>query len=225
MPASCMCEGGRLLPTLREDLDRYVYLAQQQHAVPGRLVALRLGLMSQGLWATVAYRLNHYGEFCRRSRSRALIPHVLHRVIMLLTRIHIDPHAHIGAGLKFPHGGHVVIGPVRMGSNCDIYHGVTLGAGENALVDRPFQSDLPTLGDRVWVGPGAVVAGGVVIEDDAVVGANSLLVRDVPARGVVIGVPTRLVSRRGSFTHIAYRNMDSDDERKLALAADPEAAG
>jgi hypothetical protein len=70
----------------------------------------------------------------------------------------------------------------------------------------------------VWVGPGAVIAGEATVGDDASVGANSLLVRDVPPRGVVLGVPARLVSRQGSFTQIKYRDMDSDDERKAALA-------
>lgn len=90
--------------------------------------------------------------------------------------------------------------------------------------DRPSSGrDVPALGDRVWVGPGAVIAGGVTVGDDVAVGANSLLVRDVPPRGVVVGVPARLVSRLGSFAQILYREMDSDEGRKAALAADPEA--
>jgi serine O-acetyltransferase len=107
--------------------------------------------------------------------------------------------------------------------NCDIYQGVTLGTAATTI-DEPYSKPgAPTLGDRVWVGPGAVIAGDVTVSDDASVGANSLLVRDVPPRGVVIGVPTRLVSRRGSFAQIFYREMDHDGERKVSLAADPEA--
>ncbi|MGO8889868.1 MAG: hypothetical protein ACLP8X_15520 [Streptosporangiaceae bacterium] len=93
----------------------------------------------------------------------------------------------------------------------------------STLEHRTSKPPLPTLGDRVWVGPGAVVAGDVAIGDDASVGANSLVVRDVPPRGVVLGVPARLVSRRGSFTQVRYREMDNDDERKASLAADSEA--
>ena len=70
----------------------------------------------------------------------------------------------------------------------------------------------------MWVGPGAVIAGELTVGDDAVMGANSLLVRDVPPLGVVLGVPARLVSRQGSFAQILYRGMDNDDKRKLALA-------
>jgi serine O-acetyltransferase len=213
-----MCEGGGLRSALREDLDRYVYRIEHQHGVSGRFVPLRLGLLTQGLWATAAYRLNHYARHGRRSRRLTVVPDIVHRVIMVLTGIHIDPDAHVGPGLKIPHSGNITIGPVRIGTNCDIFQNVTLGASESTLSERQYRPDLPTLGDRVWVGPGAVVAGGVTVGNDAVVSANSLLVRDAPARGVMIGVPARLVSRQGSFTQITYRTMESDDERKLALA-------
>jgi serine O-acetyltransferase len=184
----------------------------------GLLTALQIVLMQQGVWATVAYRVDHYMRYCRRSRLSAIVPHFLHRVISWFTGIHIDPHAHIGAGVKFPHAGQIIIGPVQMGTNCDIYQGVTLGASESTFGRRSSGPDVPTVGDRAWIGPGAVIAGNVAVENDASVGANSLLVRDVPTRGVMIGVPARLVSRQGSFAQIHYRNMDSDDERKLALA-------
>jgi serine O-acetyltransferase len=70
----------------------------------------------------------------------------------------------------------------------------------------------------VWVGPGAVITGPIQIGSDASVGANSVLLRDVPPRGVVLGVPARLLSRKGSFTQIYYRGMDHDPERCLARA-------
>jgi serine O-acetyltransferase len=136
----------------------------------------------------------------------------------LLTQMEIDVHAHIGSGLWIPHGGYIVIGPVRIGRNCGIHQGVTLGARGSDLDGDQFRSSIPTLGDRVWVGPGAVIAGGATLGDDVAVGANSLLTRDVPPRGVVLGVPARLISRQGSFAQIVYRDMDSDDERKASLA-------
>jgi serine O-acetyltransferase len=207
---------------IREDLDRYVFVIQQQRPMHGMLVSLRIGLLSQGLWATMAYRWNHYAQHQVHSRWRRLLPYTVHRAVMAFTGIHIDSSAHIGPGLAFAHGGHVVIGPVRMGRDCDIYQGVTLGAGMN-FDERHPRSGFPALGNRVWVGPGAVVAGGVTIGDDAVVGANGLVVRDVPPRGVVVGVPARLVSRSGSFAQVLYRGMDTDAERSAALAADPQA--
>jgi serine O-acetyltransferase len=167
--------------------------------------------------------LNHYARHRVRSRLLRVLSSVFHRIITALTGIHIDGQAHIGPGLKFPHGGRIEIGPVQVGGNCDIYQGVTLGNAASTL-DEPYsRPGVPTLGDRVWVGPGAVVAGDLTIGDDASIGANGLIVRDVPPRGVVIGVPARLVSRHGSFAQVMYRGMDSDEERKASLAADPEA--
>jgi serine O-acetyltransferase len=216
-----VCEGGALRAALREDLDRYVYVAQHQQGMGGATLPLRIGLMSQGLWATAAYRWNHYARHRVRSRPLAVLPHTFHRAVMALTGIHIDAEAHIGGGLAFAHGGHVVIGPVRIGRNCDIYQGVTLGAAMS-LDDRHSRPGAPTLGDRVWVGPGAVVAGDVTVGDDAAVSAISLVARDVPPRGVVLGVPARLVSRRGSFAQVMYRGMETDDDRNGSLAADPD---
>jgi serine O-acetyltransferase len=222
--AVCVCEGGGLRAAFRDDLDRYVFVNQRQHGVTGLLLPLRIGLMSQGLWATMAYRLYHYVRYRLHSRLLGVLTYVLHRIVMALTGIHIDGRAHIGPGLKFGHGGPIIIGPGRIGRNCDIFQYVTLGGSESTLDDSHYdRPQSPTLGDRVHVGPGAVIAGDVTVGDDVAVGANSLVVRDVPPRGVVVGVPARLVSRRGSFAQVMYREMADDDERSVALAADPEA--
>jgi serine O-acetyltransferase len=219
--AACVCEGTGLRAALRADLDRYVFVAQRQQGQTGWLLPLRIGLMSQGMWATAAYRLNHYTRHRFRSRLPGVAPKAFHRAIMALTGIHIDPGAHIGPGLVFAHGGHIVIGPVRVGRHCDVYQGVTFGASMS-LDDQHPRPGAPALGDRVWVGPGAVIAGAVTVGNDAAVSALSLVVRDVPPRGVVVGVPARLVSKRGSFAQLMYRGMDDDDERGAALIADPE---
>jgi len=225
MPAACVCESGGLRAALRADLDRYVLVVQAQHGSTGPLVPLRAWFLSQGLWATSAYRLIHYARYRRRSRLLGVVPFFFHLIAIAITGINIDASAHIGPGLRIPHGGYIVIGPVRIGRHCDIFQGVTLGASLSTVDYGYSKSPVPTLGDRVCVGPGAVIAGEVTVGDDASVGANSLLVRDVPPRGVVLGVPARLVSRRGSFAQILYREMDNDDERKVALAEDPEGDG
>jgi serine O-acetyltransferase len=123
-------------------------------------------------------------------------PQIFQRVILALTGIDISAHAHIGPGLYIPHGGYIVVGPVRAGKNCNFYQGVTLGKSVSTLDNPHFKSLVPTLGDGVWVFPGAVIVGDVTVGDDAAVSANSLVVRDVPPGGVVMGVPARLVSRR-----------------------------
>jgi serine O-acetyltransferase len=146
----------------------------------------------------------------------------LQRVVLTLTGIEISPHAHIGHGLYIPHGGYIVVGPVQVGRNCNFYQGVTLGQSINTLDKPGFEPLVPILGDGVLVFPGAVIVGDVTVGDDAFVSANSLVVRDVPPGGVVLGVPARLVSRRSGPSPGDAREMVEDGERNAASAADAE---
>lgn len=227
MTVGCVCEDGSLRAALREDFDRYVFSAEMSRAqgVERRLSPRWESFLQRGLWATTVYRLAHYARHSRRSRWLSPLAFVFQQVILTLTSIEISPAAHIGPGLWIPHEGYIVIGPVPVGRNCEIFQGVTLGARQSTIprTDPGPGIGVPTLGDRVWVGPGAVITGRITVGDDATVGANSLVTRDVPPRGVMLGVPARLISRRGSFNQIAYRGMDADEGRKASLAADPEA--
>lgn len=230
--APCACEGGGLRAALRKDLDRHVFLSratQSQPGAPGGMPPVVEALLQQGMWAILAYRLSHHARYRLRSRLLSILSAIFQLAVVMTTSIEISPDAHIGPGLWIPHGGYIVIGPVRMGSHCEIFQGVTLGARESTIPQTEAAGEpkpgptVPTLGDRVWVGPGAVVTDRITVGDDATVGANSLVVRDVPPRGVMLGVPARLISRRGSFAQITYRGMDEDAGRAAALAADPEA--
>jgi len=217
MPATCVCEGASLRDAIRQDIDRYVAAAERD-GLSGALARVRVPL-SLKVWAVANYRVSH--ALLTRVRPR-LIGRVLgglsfigQRVLSAVTGVEIDPHAHLGPGLMVPHDGHIVIGPARVGRHCTISHSVTIGQGLQG--DGPAHDDTPVLGDRVWVGPGAVIAGPIKVGSDASVGANSVLLRDVPPRGVVLGVPARLLSRKGSFTQIYYRGMADDPARLLAL--------
>ena len=91
-----------------------------------------------------------------------------------------------GPGLCIVHlGGLVVNASARVGAHCRIHQFVTIGSKRGKS---------PTIGDRVWIGPGAVVAGGIIIGDDAVIGANAVVLDDVVAGTTVAGNPARLVS-------------------------------
>jgi serine O-acetyltransferase len=224
MSGACGCEGGRLCSVVRADADRYLFWAQRDGR-SGVLAYLRVAVLSPGLWALLSYRLTHQAATRLRPRrlgsAVAMVLQLLQQVMLVLTNIEIDPRAHIGAGLMFPHSGPIVIGPVRIGANCTISHGVTLG--HSATDEDPDRWSTPTLADRVWIGPGAVLAGGLDIGADAAIGANSVVTRDVPPRGVVLGVPARLISRKGSFAQIGYRGMAEDPARAAALVGvDPE---
>ena len=93
------------------------------------------------------------------------------------TGIEIHPGATIGRGLLIDHGMGVVIGETAViGDDCQLYHGVTLGGTGKQHAKRH-----PTLGDRVMIGAGAKCLGNITIHDDAKVGANAVVISDVPA--------------------------------------------
>lgn len=224
MPVACVCEGVGLREALREDLDRYVFdiqVARGQLGTNGGMARRLEVALHRGLWAVLAYRLGHYARHKRHSGLLGLLSGVFRQMVVVGTGIDISPDAHIGPGLWMPHGGYIIIGAVRIGRNCNIFQGVTLGNRESTVfvLEPGAEPRVPTLGDRVWVGAGAVVADSITVGDDATIGANSLVTRDVPPRGVMVGVPARLVSRNGSFTQVKYRGMDEDEDRNLALAA------
>lgn len=219
MPATCVCEGASLRDAIGQDIDRYVAIAERDgHS--RALTRLRVPL-SLKLLAVANYRVSHFLLYRVRPRivGRVLggLSFIAQRVFTAITGVEINPHAHLGPGLLIPHDGHIVIGPVRVGRHCTISHSVTLGQGLQG--DDAAHEDTPVLGDRVWVGPGAVIAGPIQVGSDASVGANSVLLRDVPARGVVLGVPARVLSYKGSFSQVYYRGMAEDPERRLALEA------
>src|SRR5579862_5342296 len=88
----------------------------------------------------------------------------------------------IGAGLELPHPNGVVIHhEAKIGANCRLFQQVTIGTGP--------KPGLPQIGARVWVGAGAKILGGVVIGDDAIIGANSVVITDVPENCVAVGIP------------------------------------
>lgn len=106
----------------------------------------------------------------------------------------------VAPGLKLPHPQGIVIGRgAAIGEDCTILHRVTLGEryGDGADPEHEY----PHLGARVVVGAGAAILGGVRVGDDAVIGANAVVVRDVDAADVMVGVParsTRAVTHAGA---------------------------
>jgi len=133
---------------------------------------------------------------CRSSRSALLnglpaIAHVLSYLNQILFGIEISPRCAIGPGIFFPHTSGTVIGASKIGRNVTIFQGVTLGARQ---IDMNYDLALrPEVGDFVVVGAGAKVLGGISLGDNVSVGANSVLLKSVPANTTVAGVPAREV--------------------------------
>ncbi|MBI5331465.1 MAG: serine O-acetyltransferase [Betaproteobacteria bacterium] len=109
----------------------------------------------------------------------------------LVTNIDIHPGATLGRRFFIDHGAGVVIGETaEIGDDCTLYHGVTLGGTTWNKGKRH-----PTLGHGVVIGAGAKVLGAITLGDQVRVGAHSVVVKDVPARRTVVGIPGRVVLR------------------------------
>ena len=106
-----------------------------------------------------------------------------------ITLIEIHPGAKLGKNLFIDHGIGLVIGETAVvGDNCRLYHGVTLG-GVNIDPGKRH----PTLRDGVLVGAGAQILGDITIGPNSRVGANSVVIRDVPADVTVAGIPAKII--------------------------------
>ena len=123
-----------------------------------------------------------------------------HRLSMLLG-VYVDPTTEIGPGLYIGHPCGIIINKrCRIGANCSIAAHVTLGRKS-----REPKEGCPSLGDRVYVGTGAVIIGAICIGDDAAVGANAVLTKDVPEKAVVAGIPAVIISDRGSEGYVTWQ--------------------
>jgi serine O-acetyltransferase len=183
-------------------------------------------LFSQGLWACAVYRL--FYPFVRaESRVLRRCAHLASMValkwIEIVAGISLPPESEVGAGLFIGHFGGIVINPrTTLGRNCNVNHGVTIGSGGRKMQEGESVEGVPSFGDRVYIGPGACVFGRISIGNDVAIGANAVVTRDLPERAVAVGVPAKIISRRGSFLYVNYLGMETDPERQqsLAMAAD-----
>lgn len=142
-----------------------------------------------GFHALLFYRLAH-ALWVRKWRFLARLLSHLGR---MFTGIEIHPGARIGRGFFIDHGMGVVIGETaEIGDDCTLYHGVTLGGTSWAKEKRH-----PTLGNNIVVGAGAKVLGPFKVGDNSKIGANSVVVREVPENSTVVGVPGRVVYANG----------------------------
>lgn len=104
----------------------------------------------------------------------------------------------IGEGLYIGHSGGIVIhGDAQIGDYCNLSQGITIGVSI-----RGKKAGIPKIGNRVFIGPGAVILGGINIGDDVLIGANALVTFDVPDRAVVAAPVASVVSDKGSFDYI-----------------------
>jgi serine O-acetyltransferase len=159
---------------------------------PAAKSKLSVVLTYPGVKAVFFHQIAHF--FCVAKFD--LFARIISQFSRFLTGIEIHPKAKIGKNLFIDHGMGVVIGETsEIGDNVTIYHMVTLG-GISPSIDSSNQRDVkrhPTLKNNVVVGSGAQVLGPIVVGENAKIGANAVVTKDVPENAVMVGIPAKNV--------------------------------
>ncbi len=155
---------------------------------PSARYFLDILLTSPGLHAIGLYRIAHFFWVIHLK----LIARLISNLTRFLTGIEIHPAAQIGKGFVIDHGTGVVIGEsTRIGDDVLIYQGVTLG-GTGNISD---QKRHPTICNHVMIGAGAKVLGNIKVGAHARIGANAVVLKDVPPSATAIGIPARIIEK------------------------------
>jgi serine O-acetyltransferase len=157
---------------------------------------------AQGFWALLVYRFGRWRYRVRPALLRkpfSLLYRVLFKLVQIVTGIELPCEVQIGANFVIDHfGGIVISGYAQFGDNCRIRNGVVVGL---ARVDQPTA---PRIGNNVDIGTGAKVLGAIIIGDNVVIGANAVVISDVPDNCIAVGVPAAIKPRRaGGGDHFA----------------------
>lgn len=171
----------KVMDLIRSDLARYT------SAEPAFVEYARTALRNPGFLASVILRVQQGSVAKGHSRRASAARHLS----LALTGADFVPGCDVGPGLLLNHPSGVVLGNgASVGSNCTILQNVTLG---ERFVDGRGAHDYPTVGDEVTLGAGACVLGAVKIGNGATVGANSVVLTDVPDMSLAVGTPARVI--------------------------------
>ncbi len=153
---------------------------------PAATSRLEVALLYPGVHAIWTHRVAHW--LWTRSPVLRPLARALSQFSRAVTQIEIHPGATIGRRFFIDHGSGVVIGETaEVGDDVLMYHQVTLGGRARGRFKRH-----PTIGSRVLIGAGAKVIGDIVVGDDAKIGANALVVKDVKPGQIVVGIPGKV---------------------------------
>ena len=148
---------------------------------------------AQGFWVLVVYRFGRWRYGVRPALLRklmSLVYRILYKLVQIVTGIELPCEVVIGRNFVIDHfGGIVISGYARFGDNCRIRNGVVVGL---ARTDDPCA---PVIGHNVDIGTGAKVLGRITIGDNVLIGANAVVVRDVPPDSIAVGVPATIRPR------------------------------
>jgi serine O-acetyltransferase len=159
--------------------------------------AIRGALLSRTFRVVVTMRLC---QAVAKSRGtlRLMLPvfKVLHRLATHMAAMDFSWQTNAGAGLALTHGWGLVVNPgAKIGCNVTLMHGVTLGRSDRIDATGERTSHFPMLEDEVWVGPHAIIVGGVTIGRGSRIGGGAFVTESVPPNSLVLGNPGVVVKR------------------------------
>jgi len=169
---------------IKEIKSQVNYILKEDPAAKSSLEVL---LLYPSVRAYIYYKLARWFH----TRKRLVLARWISQIARRRTGIEIHPGAKIGKNLFIDHGMGVVIGETaEVGDNVLIYHGVTLGGtGHDGDAKRH-----PTVGNNVVIGTGAKLLGPITIGDNAKIGANAVVLKDVPKNKTAVGIPARIIN-------------------------------
>lgn len=145
----------------------------------------------QGLWVMWVYRFGQWRYGIRPAFLRkpfSLLYKILRTGCQMLTGVELPCETRVGRRLRIEHfGGIVISGDTVIGDDVVLRHGVTIG------LKRTGQRGAPRIGNRVDIGAGAKILGNITIGDNAVIGANAVVIKDVPPGAFAAGIPARII--------------------------------
>ena len=167
----------------------YADIRAAQKRDPAAKSFIEIILLYPGLHALVYYRIAHALYKIRLF----FLARLLSQTCRFFTSIEIHPGAKIGKRFFIDHGFGVVIGETAiLGDDVLLYQGSTLG-GTGIVKGKRH----PTIGNNVVIGAGAKVLGNIIIGDNSYIGANAVVIKDVPSNSTVVGVPGRITKQDG----------------------------
>ncbi len=177
---------------LRRDVARY-YELESKDGHPRLLEKVRIVVQSKQLHAQAVYRFGAWVNQNVHSKPLRLPLRAAYHAIESMTHalwgIHIDDGADIGGGLYIGHPGGILIGPAKLGVDCNVGHNVTIGRRS----DGQGTGGCPTIGDGVWIGVGSVVFGAITVGDGASIAPLTVVGRNIAPHALVAGSPMQVL--------------------------------
>lgn len=194
---------------VKRDLARY-FSFESRTGTPTLADKVRILAFNHALKGILVYR---FGSWLQRAKPPLPVKlplkiayRVLDEAVSSLWAIHIHSTADIEGGLYISHPYGVLIGPTHMGKDCNIGQGVTIGLRPGNADANALEKTIPTIGKRVFIGPGSFVFGSITIGDGASIGPLTVVGRNLPPRCLAVGNPMQIVKKDYENKELIYGN-------------------